>query len=279
MSYKTILVHVDGSRRAAQRMRIAIDLAAQHEAHLIGIAATGLPRRVQGNGIASLEDMVLMNQIDELRDAAHEGLADFEKAVQGAGLSSWERLLIDDELGEGLALPARYADLMVLGQFDPDDRHADLMRGMPEHVLLNVGHPALIIPYAGSYTSACNQPLVAWDGSPAASRAIAGAMPLLRDAGIVRIVVFNAMRYGDLHGKQAGADLAVFLARHGLRIEVMQENTEQDIGSALLALAADANADLLVMGCYGHSRLRDMFVGSASRTVLNAMTLPVLMAH
>jgi nucleotide-binding universal stress UspA family protein len=91
--------------------------------------------------------------------------------------------------------------------------------------------------------------------------------------------VFNAERQVNVHGEQPGADLALYLARHGVKVDVLQETTEQDSGNALLSLAADVNADLLVMGCYVHSRFREVLLGGATRTVLESMTLPVLMSH
>jgi nucleotide-binding universal stress UspA family protein len=279
MPYKTILVHADASRHAAERIRIAAELALRHDAHLVGAAATGLPRQAQREGGASLEHMALLNQLDSLRRDAESALEAVEAAVRRSGVLSWEIQLIDDDVGEGISLLARYADLVLLGQADPDDRLADLTRGLAAQVLLRAGRPVLLVPYVGSYAGIGRRPLIAWDGSLGASRAIAGALPLLREAGSARVVVFNARRQGDVHGEQPGADLALYLARHRLQIEVLQETTEQDIGSALLALASDVNADLLVMGCYGHTRLREMLVGSTSRTVLETMSLPVLMAH
>jgi nucleotide-binding universal stress UspA family protein len=112
-----------------------------------------------------------------------------------------------------------------------------------------------------------------------ASRAIGAALPLLRRAGKVTLAVFNPNAIGSKHGPLPGADLAGFLARHDVAIEVQQLETELDIGNALLSLAADISADLLVMGAYGHQRLRELLLGGATRTVLKTMTLPVLMAH
>jgi nucleotide-binding universal stress UspA family protein len=121
--------------------------------------------------------------------------------------------------------------------------------------------------------------LVAWDGSQEASRALDGALPFLRQAAEVKVVVFNAEDQVNMHGEQPGADIALYLARHGVKVDVLQETTEQDIGNALLSLAADTVADMLVMGCYAHSRFRELMLGGASSTVLTSMTLPVLMAH
>jgi nucleotide-binding universal stress UspA family protein len=101
----------------------------------------------------------------------------------------------------------------------------------------------------------------------------------MEQAGKVTLAVFNAGREPEAHGSEPGADMALYLARHGIKVEVSSQVTAIDVGSALLSFASDIDADLLVMGCYGHSRMHEIMLGGASRTVLQSMTLPVLMAH
>jgi nucleotide-binding universal stress UspA family protein len=279
MSYKTILVHVDQSKHAAQRMRIAADLALRHKAHLIGAAATGMSRYVAATGGVNMQDPALTQYLAALRRQAEAALTQFEETARAAGVPSWERQLLEDDAGGGISLLARYADLVVLSQTDLDEALPGIGPDFPEYVLLNCGRPVLLLPYAGQFGNVGKHALVAWDGSSGAMRAIAGALPLLRQAQEVKVVVFNAQQQANVHGEQPGADLALYLARHGLKVEVLQETTELDSGNALLTLSADAGADLLVMGCYVHTRFREMLLGGASRTVLESMTLPVLMAH
>jgi len=192
---------------------------------------------------------------------------------------SWEKRLVDDEPAGGITLEARYTDLVVLGQTDSSEVLPAMLSEFPEYVVMYSGRPVLIVPYAGNFTQVGRKVLVAWDGSQEASRALDGALPFLRQAAEVKVVVFNADQQVNMHGEQPGADIALYLARHGVKVDVMQEVTEQDSGNALLSLAADTFADLLVMGCYAHSRFRELLLGGASRTVLESMTLPVLMAH
>jgi len=192
---------------------------------------------------------------------------------------SWEKRVVDDEPAGGISLEARYADLVVVSQTDNDEVLPGVMSDFPEYVVMNSGRPVLIVPYAGEFMHVGKKVLIAWDGSMEASRAITGAMPFLRHAQEVKVVVFNAERQVNVHGEQPGADIALHLARHGVKVDVLQETTEQDSGNALLSLAADTFADLLVMGCYAHSRFREILLGGASRTVLESMTLPVLMSH
>jgi nucleotide-binding universal stress UspA family protein len=119
--------------------------------------------------------------------------------------------------------------------------------------------------------------LVAWDGSRAATRAITDAIPFLRAAELVHVAIVNPT--ADQHADQSGTDFAAYLARHGVKLEVSVHTTKIKVGSALLSMASDLNSDLIVMGGYGHSRLREMIMGGATRTILESMTVPVLMSH
>ena len=279
MSYKSILVHVDHSRHAPQRIRIAAEIALRENAHLTGIAMTGVSRYLLDSMRVPDEGAVLGTHIGFLKQQAVKALEHYEQIVQQMGVLSWEKRLVDDEPAGGLSLEARYADLVVLGQTDTSEVLPAMMSDFPEYVVMYSGRPVLIVPYAGNFTHVGRKVLVAWDGSQEAIRAVDGALTFLREAAEVKVVVFNADQQVNVHGEQPGADIALYLSRHGVKVDVMQETTEQDSGDALLSLAADTLADLLVMGCYAHSRFRELLLGGASRTVLASMTAPVLMAH
>jgi nucleotide-binding universal stress UspA family protein len=279
MSYKTILVHVDDSRHAPQRIRIAAEIALRENAHLTGLGLTGVSRYLLDSMRVPDHGAVLKTHIGFLRKQAETALDRYEEIVRQMGVLSWERRLVDDEPAGGVSLEARYADLVVLGQTDGSEVLPALMSDFPEYVVMYSGRPVLIVPYAGNFTQVGRKILVAWDGSQEASRALDGALPFLRQAAEVKVVVFNAEKQVNIDDGQPGATIALYLARHGVKVDVMQEATEQDSGNALLSLAADTFADLLVMGCYAHSRFRELLLGGASRTVLESMTLPVLMAH
>jgi nucleotide-binding universal stress UspA family protein len=279
MSYKTILVHVDHSRHTPQRIRVAAEIALRDNAHLVGLAMTGVSRYLLDSDTVDQQEPVLLTHISALKKQAEQALEKYEELVRQMGVLSWEKRLVDDEPAGGVSLEARYADLVVLGQTDTDEVLPAMMSDFPEYVVMYAGRPVLIVPYAGSFEHIGKKILVAWDGSMEASRAINGALPFLRQAQEVKVVVFNADKQVNVHGEQPGADIALYLARHGVNVDVLQETTDQDSGNALLSLAADTFADLLVMGCYAHSRFREVLLGGASRTVLESMTLPVLMAH
>lgn len=279
MSYKTILVHVDQSHHLAQRVQLAASLALADEAHLVGVALTGVSRFVYEAGTINFKDPGLAHHLEFLRARANTALDQFEALARQQGVQSVERRLVDDEAGGGISMQARYGDLVVIGQTDAGEPSPSVMPDFPEYVLINCGRPVLVVPYAGRVAPAPARVLVAWDASAEAGRAISGALPLLRRAARVDVVVFNAGLQDDRHGEQPGADIALYLARHGITVEVAQAGTGIDTGNALLSLAADLSSDLLVMGGYGHSRFREILLGGTTRTVLESMTLPVLMAH
>jgi nucleotide-binding universal stress UspA family protein len=279
MSYKTILVHVDQSKHAPSRIRIAADIAARENGHLIGAAMTGLSRYLYEENAIDMNRTVLANHVESLSRHAGDALVQFERIAAQAGVQSVEKRLVKDDNQGGLTLQARYSDLVVLGQTDPDEPSSRTISNLPEYVVLNSGRPVLIVPYAGTFNTVGEQVLVAWDGRMEAIRAVASAIPVLRHAKRVVIAVFNPSIGADEHGEQPGADIALYLARHGVNVEVMPQVTPIDVGNALLSLAADLNSDMIVMGGYGHTRFREVLLGGVTRTVLASMTVPVMMSH
>lgn len=260
MAYKTIVVHVDGAAHARERIAVAGLVASSQQAHLIGAATQSAP--------------------PEAAQSAVEALDRFEAQARSADVPH-ERRLSEQDTASNLTLQARYADLLVLSQSAPHDSEHAGNEHLPEYVALFAGRPVLLVPHAGSYPHVDRHALVAWDGSRAAARAVGDALPLLRASRLVTVAVFNPEREYGVHGAQPGADIALFLARHGVQVEVLRQSTPLDlpVGEALLSLAAEQNADLLVMGAYGHPRWNEILLGGVTRTVLRSMTLPVLMSH
>jgi nucleotide-binding universal stress UspA family protein len=277
--YKTILVHVDGTARAAHRIDIASRLALLHDAHLVGTAPTGLSLYVFPVGGFDPGLPTVTFPIEELRSEADRALDAFETAVRQAGVDKYERRRIDEESGVGVSMQARYADVVVISQSAPGESLPRLRADFPEYVLLNCARPVLVVPAAGIQGPFGKRVAVAWNGSADAVRAITSAIPLLRAAEQVNLVLFNADTAGDIHGEIPGTDMALYLARHGVRVEVTASDTDDDAGEALLAYAADNSIDLIVMGAYGHSRFREILLGGVTRTVLRTSSLPLWMAH
>lgn len=182
------------------------------------------------------------------------------------GVAEWRGRAAPREV----SLHARYVDLAVLGQPTP---------GAHDHVtdtLMNVGRPLLVVPRFGRFPSVGRRVLVAWNGSREATRAVFDALPLLRQAELVTVMTFDSPD----EGREAGADISLALARHGVTVEVVHSTLGGiDAGNALLSRAADLGADLLVMGAFGHSPLRERMLGGATRHILDHMTVPVLLSH
>lgn len=272
MSYKTILVHLDETPRCAEGLQLASTLAARFDAHLVGLFALGAAR-IPSYALA--EAGPLVREIEERRrgEAARRAEQEFRKAERrGGGKSEWR--LSTQDAAASVRLSARYADLVVLGQPQPNE---DLARSVVEEVILTAGRPALMVPYAGRFADAGKRVLIAWNASSEAARAVTDALPMLAKADAVEVVAFGQ---GGDHGEVPGADLALFLARHGVKATAARQDARGvDVGNQILSRAADVNADLIIMGAYGHSRWRELALGGATRSVLDAMTVPVLMAH
>jgi len=276
MSYKTILVHVDPGKRCSARIQVAINLARQHDAHLVALHVLA-PFEPPGYVLAEMGPAIIESQ---QRVAAHEiarSEGEFNKLVSAAGLRNVEwRTAMDDPV-DAMTLHARYADLVVIGQADAADG-SHVTADFPARLVLAAGRPVLIMPSVGSFSTVGKRILVAWHPSREATRAVTDAIPMLRLADTVHVMAVNP-KAGE-HGTVAGADIALYLARHGVRVEVKSDHgAEIDVGNELLSRAADVDADLIVMGGYGHSRLTEWVLGGATRTILESMTAPVLMAH
>jgi nucleotide-binding universal stress UspA family protein len=279
MSYKTILVQVDESGRSEERSRIAAQIAASEDAHLIGVATTGISRFLFQNAILAEHDPKVSEHLDLLHRHAQEALRAFEPAMQRHGIRSCETRIIDDEAADGISLQARYCDLVVIGQYDPHHPVAALPPEFPQYVVLNSGRPVLIVPYAGTFDKVGERVLVAWDASLEATRAVTSAIPLLKRAARVDILMFNPPAWPTAPNAQLENEIALYLARHGVRAEVSHQRTEIDIGNSILSCASDLASDLIVMGAYGHSRFREVLLGGPTRTILKSMTIPVWMSH
>lgn len=277
--YKTILVHIDETAHCAQRIAAAARLALANDAHLVGAAMTGLPGYLLPAGGVEFGVAAPGLPVEQLRADAHRALDLFEAAARGAGVHSLERRCVDDDPGIGLSMQARYCDLAVISQVAPDEFLPRLRSDFPDYVVLNSPRPVLVLPSAGAPATLGQQVTVAWNGSPEAARAIASAIPLLQRAARVDLVVFDADLGGDVHGQEPGADIALYLARHGVRAEVSSRVAELDDGQSLLAFATEKQSDLIVMGAYGHSRFREIILGGMTRDLLATSTIALWMAH
>ena len=273
-----ILVHIDQSPRAQMRLDIAAELARQHGAHLTALQVidVAMPVMALGDGGGGAVIAELMEQMRQSALVAGMKLkAAFEAALARDGImGEWRQ--VEGTTREILALHGRYADLLVLGQDDPESDNAGLL----EAVVFDSGRPVLAIPFAGSFKTIGKRVLVGWNASREASRALHDALPLIAKAETATVFLANPTRGLDGHGEEPGADIARHMVRHGLKVEVAKVIANDLPDSALLLNhASDMGADLLVMGAYGHSRLREFILGGMTRSLLREMTVPVLLSH
>ena len=287
MPYHTILVHADDAPSAKARFAGAIALARACQAHLIGLGASGISRGLYPTLPPEQSDPTLALHLGYLREQAQGALTQFARQCEAAALPSFEARLIDDETAPGLALFSRTADLTILSQSDPERNGLDKL---PADVVLQAGGPVLLVPFATPQASAARplvHAVVAWDASREAARALQLALPLLALAQRVTVAIIDTLPPGHVSVDARLADPLPWLARHGIEAALGQRSVDgkrhglrrHPVGEALLSLVGESGADLLVMGAYAHSRMRETLLGGVTRTVFESMTVPVLMAH
>lgn len=278
MALKDIMVLVDSSAHSADRLDVAIKLATDHDAHLTGLFVRMVPH-VPQFVMSQLGPEVQDVQRKYAQDAARAAHKIFEDKVRAAGIRA-EWRAVEGDLVDTVCLHAKYTDMVVMGQRDTSDDAMDGEDGLVDHVVLEAGRPVLVVPYAGKFKTIGSKVVLAWNASREATRAVNDAMPLLQKAREVEVLAINPRGGRAGHGDVPGADISLHLARHGVKANAEHIFSDDvDPGAMLLSRAADAGADLIVMGAYGRSRLRELVLGGATRHLLRHMTVPVLMAH
>jgi nucleotide-binding universal stress UspA family protein len=219
--------------------------------------------------------------VDRIRAEAVEAArpieAAFRECLRRNGIEG-EWRIVEGAPPATVALHARYADLTIVGQPNRDEpQDAD---AVPVTAIMTSGRPVLVVPFAGEFSTVGEHVLLAWNASREAARALNDALPLLLNAKQVTVLAINPQRGVGGHGDVPAADIALHLARHGLKTEAAH-TVAKDIadGEVLLSYAADIGADLIVAGAYGHSRAREMVFGGVTRTLIAEMTAPVLFSH
>lgn len=258
-------------------MDFAISLASAYQAHIAGISFFYEPT-VLATDMGGIPINYIEAQRSENKKRAMDAKARFDESSGRSDLTSESRI-IEAEFAEAPKIFARIArsfDLSIVGQAIPKESVADQL--IVEGALFESGHPVVVVPYIQRAPLTLNRVMICWDGSHNAARAVSDSMPFLAKAGIVEVVTMSGEK-----GKSdeiAGADVAEHLARHGLKVELKRLPIGNiEVADALLSLAADISADLMVMGGYGHSRLREFVLGGATRGILASMTIPTLLSH
>ncbi|MGB6543185.1 MAG: universal stress protein [Xanthobacteraceae bacterium] len=274
---KDIIVSLQSGEDGGPAGDYAISLASAFEAHIAGVAFV-YAAIISVSAVGYIPREVIDVQLRENEAAAKAAIGRFNAAVARTGVSA-EPLLLDGDVADAsrrFSRIARYFDVAVVGQPKPEASHVEAMIG--ESTLFEAGRPVIMVPYVQRAPVRLEKVMVCWDGGGSAARAVGDAMPLLKRARKVEIVIIAHER-----GKPTeieGVDLGRHLARHGLNVAVERiPGGDINVGEALLSRAADSGADLMVMGGYGHSRLREFVLGGVTRSILHSMTVPVLMSH
>lgn len=279
MTYKTVMVHLDTSACTNARLALALKLARTFGAHLEGLFATFEPRPREFYVMAGTADYYDAHRelhAEQRGALEHRFHAELSRAqVEGTWASA------DGDPVAAVTQHSRTADLTIVGQTDLDDPEAYVADQFAETIVLGSGGPVLVVPYTGHFESIGERVLVAWNGSREAARAVHDAIPFIARAAHVTIGAASTT-LTPAPSQASCTDLAAMIARHGattVDIARFDRLAAESTGDALLSYAADGGYDLLVMGAYGHARVRELVLGGATRSVLQAMTLPVLMSH
>jgi nucleotide-binding universal stress UspA family protein len=271
MAYQTILIHLNDKRRAQQLLEPACFLARSFGSHLIGLHV--YPNLSEPPFTGQPIGTALAVQLRESEDV----LAVFSKMTLNQTFTSeWRAVEAPgSDVGETVVGYARYADLIVAGQADPDWPLSPIL-DFPERLAVEGGRPVLVIPYAGRYPEIGRNAVIAWKATREAARAVFDALPLLKSARNVQILEVNK----DIGGTVPDTEIAAALSRHGIKAS-HRVSGAADIttGDEILSRLADAVADLLVMGAYGHSRMREFVLGGVTRHIARHMTAPTLWSH
>src|SRR5271165_289654 len=274
---KDIIVNLSVTKEGSLVGKYAVSVAAALEAHLTGVAFIYDPV-VPISGAGYIPAEIIETQREDNETAAEAAIKIFSAVADQAGISA-EPLTTSASLagaGDQFARMARRFDLAIVGQAQPEISSMEQIIG--ETTLFESGRPMIMVPYIQKAPFKTDNVMICWDGSRTAARAVADAIPVIRNSGRVEIVIVTNER-----GKEdeiEGADIGQHLARHGLKVDVHRiSGGNIDVADALLSHAADSGADLMVMGGYGHSRLREFVLGGVTRTIFESMTVPVLISH
>jgi nucleotide-binding universal stress UspA family protein len=277
---KDIVVNLSVHEGGKSTGDYAVSVASALEAHIAGIAFVydvNILMSELGYNPGGIKDVTDALRRDN-EAAAKAALDRFAAAAARAGVSAEPRILSanSDNAGDQFSRIARRFDLAIVGKAEPEGSAVEAI--ISESTLFGSGRPLIVVPYIEKTLLKLDRVMVCWDGSRPAARAIADAMPLLERAGNIEVVMITNER-----GKQdeiEGADIGQHLARHGLKVEVNRITRDNlNVANVLLSHCADSDANFIVMGGYGHSRLREFVLGGVTRTVLHSMTVPALMSH
>ena len=273
---KDIVVNLSAAKPLDVAGEFAMSVAALFDAHLSAIAFAYDPPII-AMGLDGVDPVVFDEWRAEARGNAEKLQRAFDDRARLANIRSDSRILSDDPANAAQVFSeiARAYDLAVISQARPDD---DIPESLTiEATLFGSGRPILVVPYIQDAGIKLDRVMVCWDGSRNAARAVGDAMPLLKKAGQIDVVTIEQK---EQRRELRGAQIADHLARHKLKVDLKPLIVpDSEVANVILSHAADSSIDLIVMGGFGHTRIREFVLGGATRGILNAMTVPVLMSH
>ena len=278
MSYKTILVHLNDERRVGGLIDAATQIGQRYDAHVIALYV--MPP-IPTYGPTAFGAGYIQAGLKTFRDEADRVHKAFEAASRGRPIVPEWRMIEPGErtVADCIIEEARCSDLVIIGQRDRSFDFSSVL-DVPERIIIESGRPVLVVPNAGRFPKIGDRATIAWNTRREAARAVFDALPLLKDAQRVRIVWVNPQEDKSTSRDLPGAEIAATLARHGVKCETATAvSGEISVGDVILSGLTDDAADLLVMGAWGHSRMRELVFGGATRHILEHMTVPVLMSH
>jgi nucleotide-binding universal stress UspA family protein len=256
---------------------VAADLARQLSSHLTGVTLAFEPLLPVYSAADPMIGDFIVSAHEQSAADAKAGSEAFTKAAEAAGIH-FEVRALQSVVGDGFSgamNQLRITDLVVVGQYDPD-RKEPMREALIENILFQAGAPTLLVPNSVVTAFKPGRAAVAWNGSIGAARAVRAALPILQLSDGVTVVIVAEDRPNELSGVEIGE----YLARRDLDVEIERvDNTEGDVGKTLLSFADARGIDWMVMGAYGHSRLREFLLGGATRDFLTSAPIPVVLAH
>jgi nucleotide-binding universal stress UspA family protein len=277
MAFRSILVHVDDGPSTAARIRNAVGIAQRFGSRVVAMLVTPTPQASVDIRELAPAEVAKLTQVRETREANRALL---QSCAAQAGLGHVEMRVLTDDILDAAVAESRCADLTILGQPERDGNGAAFARRLAENAIIDSGAPVLMLPYAPSMKSIGDHVVVAWDGSREAARAVRDALPLLASAKRVTVMTVGERARSGEQAARSQERLAAYLGAHGIKAQLASlADVLDNAGEALLSRICDLGVDLVVMGGYGHARVREIVLGGLTRTMLDSMTVPVLMSH
>lgn len=273
MTIKDLLVYVDNDEQCANRLQYAVQMAERCEARMNGVYVR---RQLELPSYAEVQvpQDVLAAGEKQLMEMSGAARSTFQKGLAGTSLDS-EFHQLKGVLPQVLSTVMHYADLAIVAQRHPDAGDLNLHYS-PDSLLFHAGIPLVIVPHAGEFRYPPHHVVIAWNASAPSARALHDALPLLQHAErVVAVSVGN-----NDPASIADGNLSRHLVQHGIHVEVRNiDAADSEAGDVVLSVAAETDSNLIVMGGYGHARFRELVLGGVTRTLLERMTVPVLISH